>query len=531
MLLAFMGFSCLVSALAGPIIETPLGRYEGWERSSRSGRTYQAWTKVPYAKPPIGKLRFKAPVPIGKHDGLMNATAHITKCVQLSEGVEDCLYLNVYRPKGVNDKLPVLFYVHGGAFAIGDPGVRENADYLMDEDIVLVGVAYRLNGYGFMSFGDKVLPGNYGLKDQAMALAWVNQNIASFGGDPNSITVFGGSAGGASAHYLLKSPLTESIVARAVSHSGTINHVWSIVDHQLAKQAAMNVTKKVKCLRPTSEEMLECLQEVNTTVLTEAIFEYGSPKGLGVSLVFIPIIEPKDVEGAFATEDLALRPSKKPWITTFTNGEFHLLLSQLRRKPQEYNTDLESNFAKYLTAFIISHRNGSSHSIESAQLLQDVYLLNTDGNFTINYAKMFMDYSFVYPALFNLFQHEGPKWLSLMEYKGELSGRDPITGEQDPFPAAGHADEGLYYFNTRSQYRTVGPNMTPDDLAVSKRLIKYLVNFAKYGDPTPPGTGFRWPRFQNYEMIRVTANGDVISNGSETLKKALDIWSYAIGWK
>ncbi|KAJ8871621.1 hypothetical protein PR048_027948 [Dryococelus australis] len=155
------------------------------------------------------------PQPSEPWDGVLNATQDPNICVQRNiylgsheiEGQEDCLYLNVYTPQLPDEtretKLrPVMVWIHGGGWLSGGGilGFYSPA-HLLDRDVVLVGFNYRLGALGFLSTGDKVCPGNNGMKDQVMALRWVRDNIAAFGGDPNSVTIFGQSAGGASVHY------------------------------------------------------------------------------------------------------------------------------------------------------------------------------------------------------------------------------------------------------------------------------------------------------------------------------------------
>ncbi|BES99698.1 Esterase [Nesidiocoris tenuis] len=529
-MLAIFGICCAIilpAISAGPIVETPLGKYEGWERPSRSGRVYQAWTGIPFAQPPVGKLRFKAPLPIGKHDGVMDATKEVKQCVLFSgEGDEDCLQLKVFRPKLENtEKLPVLAWVHGGGFTTGQPGPRDVADYIMDEDVILVAISYRLNGFGFLTFGDKVVPGNFGLKDQAMALVWVKENIASFGGDPESITVFGESAGAASTHYLLKSPLTENIVSRAVSDSGTINHVWSIKDSTVAKNISLQVAASLNCLRETSEETLRCLQEDRSASdLAKAFGAISSPDLLTPQ--FTPVIEPEDAEGAFATEDLSIKPSNKPWITSCTNGEFVLFWNVLQGVSKEVLARFEKDMPNQLATLVSSHNNDTANLSDRVQILNDFYFNPfRDEDFSVKYAKMFMDSSFVFAAVANLINHQGPKWMLHFEHKGESS--------SSPFPVAGHAEEMFYYFNFRNVFPGVPPKQNPQDLAVSKRLIKYLVNFAKYGNPTPPGSAVEWPQFRTHEMLRMTTDRDFVSDEAFFIPFAdvVSIWGYAIGWK
>ncbi|KAL1116581.1 hypothetical protein AAG570_005053 [Ranatra chinensis] len=183
---------------------------------------------IPYAKPPVEELRFQSPQRPLKWDGVLDASGDKSPmCMQipifipslrnLTLGQEDCLYLNVFTRKiDSSAKFPVMVYIHGGAFRFGSPGPKGRARYLMDREMVLVTLTYRLGPLGFLSTEDEVIPGNFGLKDQAMALGWVKRNIEHFGGDPDSITIFGESAGGASVHYMMMSPLSKGREAQLI---------------------------------------------------------------------------------------------------------------------------------------------------------------------------------------------------------------------------------------------------------------------------------------------------------------------------
>ncbi|KAF6198592.1 hypothetical protein GE061_008340 [Apolygus lucorum] len=487
------------------VVNTPLGTVSGWERVSRDGRPYLAWTRIPYAQPPVGKLRFMAPKPAQPWSGVLNATGTMPHCIQ-GQGQEDCLYLNVFRPKITLDNVPVLVYVHGGGFQTGSAEAPENADYIMDEDVILVCIHYRLNGFGFMTLGDSAMPGNYGLKDQAMAMKWIKQNIASFGGNPNSITVFGVSAGGASAHYLLKSPVCDDIVTRAVSDSGSINHIWSMGSVDFEKQSTMAVINEVGCTSEDHSEILTCLQGIPASQLMSAI-QHHYP------------------DDAFMTEDLSLRPTTKPWITSTTNGEYLLFANSTN---QPFYDRLQQNLTGYLREWILTHNDDPMMVNESATMLEVDYFKDRVRTETMKqeFAKLAGDDWFVFPAVFNMI-HRGPKWMYRFEYKGEYSGIDPATGKTwTPPNVAGHAEEWLFYFNAQPTKQNAA------DRAVSKRLIKYLVNFANYDNPTPPGSPYTWNQFTHNEIWRITSQGDF--QGDEYFAhQILDIadkLTYILGW-
>ncbi|XP_033227860.1 pyrethroid hydrolase Ces2a-like isoform X3 [Belonocnema kinseyi] len=197
---------------AEPIVKVSEGLLNGTQYVSKGGRHFSAFIGIPFTEIPIGPLRFSNPVPKIAWHGIRSANKEANMCPQLSLtgniiGDEDCLYLNVYSPvlnfsssmvsntfKG--DLLPVMVWIHGGSFRGGSAGPSQfGPQYLLDKDIILVSMNYRLDILGFISTGDSVAPGNFGLKDQARAFKWIQQNIHIFGGDKNRVTIFGESAG------------------------------------------------------------------------------------------------------------------------------------------------------------------------------------------------------------------------------------------------------------------------------------------------------------------------------------------------
>ncbi len=193
---------------------------------------------VPFAEPPVGDLRWRDPQPLQPWSGVRDALAFGPISVQTwmpSMGElgaipqplsEDCLYLNVWTP-GLDDAArPVLFWIHGGGFTLGsgsEPGY--SGDRLAARgDVVVVTINYRLGALGFLAdplvAGADESPGNYGFKDQVAALAWVRENIDAFGGDPDNVTIFGESAGGASVATMLGTPTSDGLFQRAIMQSG-----------------------------------------------------------------------------------------------------------------------------------------------------------------------------------------------------------------------------------------------------------------------------------------------------------------------
>ena len=205
---------------------------------------------IPYAKPPVGELRWKAPQDTEGWDGIYEAVRFSAKAVQGEQNVgfygkefyadpaydveisEDCLYLNIWAPETADtemprQKYPVAFWIHGGAFMSGYGSEQEfdGAAYAK-RGVILVTINYRLNVYGFLAHpwlsevNENGTSGNYGILDQIAALKWVYENIEAFGGDPDNITIFGQSAGAMSVQTLLSSELTGDMIAKAILQSG-----------------------------------------------------------------------------------------------------------------------------------------------------------------------------------------------------------------------------------------------------------------------------------------------------------------------
>ncbi|XP_050531754.1 venom carboxylesterase-6-like isoform X2 [Daktulosphaira vitifoliae] len=267
------------AAYCYPFIYTQNGPIRGQTLKSRENRSYYSFTGIPFAKPPIDEYRFKAPEPPVPWNISLDATNPPKPCLQLLSlllnmtdkllGDEDCLYLNVYTPN-INEKLPVMFWIHGGGFVIGQSGpALYGPEYFMDKNVVLVTSNYRLGLLGFLSTEDDVIPGNYGLKDQVLALRWVKENIRQFGGDPDHVTIFGESAGSASVGYHLLSPLSKGLFHKAIMQSGSPLCKWAIAARGVAFQRAKRVANMAGCKTDTSHVMLKCLRSLKASVITQ----------------------------------------------------------------------------------------------------------------------------------------------------------------------------------------------------------------------------------------------------------------------
>ncbi len=223
----------------------------------------QTYFGVPFAKPPVGELRWKAPQPLDKWNGVKETKAFGPRPMQTmvfgdmksrSAGVsEDCLYLNVWTPATRNSKdLPVLVYFFGGGNVAGDASeYRYDGESMAKKGIVVVTTNYRLNIFGFLAHPELSAEaaykasGNYGLLDQHAALQWVQKNIAAFGGDPNKVTIAGESAGSIGVSQQMASPLSKNLIAGAIGESGAgINPTMSPIPLKDAEKMGLEFAQK-----------------------------------------------------------------------------------------------------------------------------------------------------------------------------------------------------------------------------------------------------------------------------------------------
>lgn len=241
LMLSFVGLFAVSPssvALTGPYVQIDTGIIKGqYVGESGGGSGLYAFKGIPYAKPPLGDLRWRPPQVADAWQGVRPATAFGPACIQPEDGIvfvpgpksEDCLTLNVWSAANPGDKRPVMVWIHGGGYSIGAGSMwPHNGRSFADSGAVLVNFNYRLGPFGFMAhpaLSAETLvntSGNYGLLDQIAALQWVQRNIAAFGGDPDNITIFGESAGGISVATLLVSPMASDLFDRAIMESGVM---------------------------------------------------------------------------------------------------------------------------------------------------------------------------------------------------------------------------------------------------------------------------------------------------------------------
>ncbi|XP_049881019.1 esterase E4-like [Pectinophora gossypiella] len=477
----------------GPVTVTPAGTIRGSWMSTRRGRRFQAYRGVRYAHPPTGELRFQPPKPILQYDGEVDASQEGPACPLPAPPSyyvdEDCLRLNVYTPTNKRSaKLPVIVFIHpGGFYSMTGRSDLAGPHYLLEKDLVLVTLNYRLSALGFISTGDEVAPGNNGMKDQVMALRWVQRNIAAFGGDPGRVTVAGVSAGAISATLHMISPMTKGLFHRAISISGSATGKEPTPPHQ--RHLAEKQARLLGCPTNSSRAIIDCLKTKPWKELGDSypkFFEIGyDPVGL-----WGPVVEPAAGQERYLDMDASLavcsgRMHAVPQIISVTTDEF----SWFARNILKNETLLKRMNAEWKQLAPISFmlpRENSSHAVEelTSHYLHDRPLANDEAS-AKGMGNLYVDSIMGFPIrrMLNLMAQYSPEPVYFYEfaYIGNHSHwEDPDT--KKPVGAM-HHDDMLYLFTLPYRFPTIELG-TKDDEMVS-RMTAIWYNFAKYGEPTP----------------------------------------------
>ncbi|CAG7719445.1 unnamed protein product [Allacma fusca] len=481
-----------------PIVWTRDGGLRGFQIETITKRKVLAFQGIPFAQPPVGPLRFREPVKNLPWKGVRDAIALSPTCIQVDffqmyklSGQEDCLYINVYTHKipkrGHNYNLPVLVGIHQGGFFFGSTNLLGPA-YLMDENVVLVTMNYRLGALGFLSTGDAVSPGNNGLKDQVLALQWVQENIHHFGGDPNRITIFGESSGASAVQYHMLSPLSRGLFQSGISNSGCAFCFWSV--NERGVELTQRLANILHCPTQDSLEMVECMRNINASTIVGsqvALLEWASyPVAL-----FTPVIEPS-LPGAFLDdlpENIYKKPNgvaRVPWMTGVNTHELSTNVAGILLSPEftkDFNEEWEtkvgpalmevdnstSNDYRATLRAIRQHYMGDDpltfeNRFKALQMLDDRYL-KVCGHKAIRYHAELADM---------------PVYAYYLSYRGKYSVVE-LLGQKPEDWGVAHIDDMIYLTNNTAYYPNLSVNDT--EYEMSRIMTSMWANFAAYGIP------------------------------------------------
>lgn len=425
-------------------------------------------------------------------------------------GSEDCLYLNLYRPVQAakdNKPLPVLVYLHGGGFYSGiNSEMLYGPDYLMATgEVILVVPTYRTNAFGFLATGDEASPGNYGLKDQTLALQWVRDHVTAFGGDANSVTLVGHSAGAVSASFHLISKLSKGLFRNAILLSGAIDTKWGMPmrnPRQFVNRhaAALGIADPEKM---SSQELVDKLREIPAQELVAASLKLKEWDILPVT-DYLPAVEPKDTPEAFLTCDPkeALEKGDFQQVPLFTNvlpNDGVNFIQPLLTAGEKYK-DFNDNIHKLLP--VILYMDGGNANIkEIVDKIRFKYFGSTgliNGEEGLDgVQKMSMDYFFGKPMFWFVQQmakkNEKPTFVSQWNYEG-LNTMGLVYTRYPRKYKATHGDELLHLFRIRMIFPE--NQLSADDRKAQAVLMRHILDFAKNDCP-----GFEEWKKDNPKMV------------------------------
>jgi carboxylesterase type B len=492
-------FVAICAAQDNPIVTTNSGQIRGVRLSSGLLSRYFAFKGIPYAEPPIGNLRFRNPVYTRGWDGVRDGSEHGNVCpaspmigVGPPQGDEDCLFLNVYTPQIVGSRA-VMVYIHGGSFSggSGDSWIY-GPDFFVNDDVILVTVNYRLGVLGFLSTGDGAAQGNYGLKDIVVALRWVRENIAAFGGNPNQVTLFGESAGGAAAHYLTLSRMSRNLFHRMISQSGTALTPWAF--HPNPRLQADILAKKLNITYTTTQDLVQQLRQVNPHRFIEVQsgwLDLAIPRGMS-AFDFVPCLEPanspEDVFISDTPENILRRGDimRIPMIIGYTSVESLFMIRELLIEPNIMNI-----FMNNPHFFVPSSFNLAPTDPRVNEVMDAFVRLYFNGTYPspqdrLPWAQFQSDAQFAFQIDRTIqFQARGsnqPIYYYKFSFDGALNMIKRLILLTD-YPGAVHADDIFYMFQVSSWPAPILPSNHAR--TVRSRMVRLWTNFAKTGNPTP----------------------------------------------
>ena len=508
-----MSFIALIAAaaLAAPVAKIDTGALRG---TTIDGVT--AFKGVPYAAAPVGDLRWRAPQPAAHWIGARDASAIGADCVQgrmpgspePAAQSENCLFANVWRPADAKGgtKLPVMVWIHGGAFVNGGSSSPETwGDAMARRGVVFVTFNYRLGRFGF--FGHPALSvehpdearGNYGLMDQMAALAWVRRNIAAFGGDPKNVTVVGGSAGGISINLLLGAPKAEGLFDKAVIQSGAGRRFLArerrlsedLPGAASAQSVGLAFAKKLgvegqdaaalTALRALPADKIAANLSMATLVFQGESALYSGPVVDGKLIVETP-------EETFAHG----RQHKVPVIVGATSADLSL----------DFTSSADVAYAKF------------GDGAAAAKAAYD-----PDGKLTLKALNQAIggDRNMVEPARF-VARAVAAKGVPVYEYRFGYVAPAARAGSSY---GANHSTEVAYVFDRLKA--VYGTSTTTADQTVADELADYWANFARKGDPNGPSLP-AWPRYdaKGDRLLEVRSDGSLVGE-ADPWKARLDV--------
>ncbi|KAH1187914.1 acetylcholinesterase isoform X2 [Mauremys mutica] len=519
------------------LASTRAGQVRGLRVPVLSGQV-SAFLGIPYAEPPVGRLRFRRPEPKRGWSGVLDAGAYRQACHQYVDTLypgfpgtemwnpnremsEDCLYLNLWAPSPRPRNATVLVWIYGGGFYSGAASLDVyDGRYLAHaEQVVVVSMNYRVGAFGFLALsGSQEAPGNVGLLDQRLALQWVQGNIHFFGGNPQAVTIFGESAGAASVGMHLLSPGSRPLFRRAILQSGVPNAPWATVAPAEGRRRAGQLAKLVGCPPGNDSELVACLRDKSPQELIDQEWQV-LPHQSVFRFSFVPV-----ADGDFSGE--------VPEAPAGAGGfrETQALVGVVRDEG---------------TYFLIYGAPGFSKDNESLISREDF----------LGGVRMGVPQANDLAAEAVVLQYTD--WLDQDNPVKNREAMDDIVGDHNVICPVTHfalrlAERGArvysYFFDHRASNMLWPPwmgvphgyeiefvfglpldpglNYTAEEAALSRRMMRYWANFARTGDPNEASErGARWPPYTPRQQQYVRLNPRPLAVGQGLRAQVCAFWN------
>ncbi|KAH3794727.1 cholinesterase-like [Dreissena polymorpha] len=532
-----VGLYVVLSAAQGPSVTTSYGEIRGVYGevvyTNPAMITVHRYLGIPFANPPVGDLRFRKPERLTMLKTPYNASAFGFTCPQLGDALpktplesqsEDCLFLNVVVP----DRSPapdkdhaVMVFFYGGGFTTGSSTTYDAQFLAAYGNVIIVTANYRVGPFGFMSTEDENCPGNFGLWDQQLALQWVSSNIASFGGDPKRVTIFGESAGAISCSYQAMYPPNRGLFQNVITQSGTFANTLSVPVPN-ARKYALRLANQLGCASDNTLHAMECLRKVAWKDLNDALVLLG--KTDPTFTMFSPAVDGDIVKG-HPLQLLAMHQNKYMEEVEFFRSLHYLngvnqfegaFMFPILGNPAAKN--LEESLSTFFYAIGVS----PARKALVAAVVHEYKNWNRPFNtqeVPLQTVRIFGDSTFGASAVEALLMHEaGPA--NSYAYRFMPRPSVNIMGTPDWVPGANHADELGFVFALGMLLQQ------PWEVQMATHLVTYWSNFAKTGNPNTPSTpSVMWPVYNKVNMTYIELDKDAVTAKHYFLAKEHHFWN------
>ncbi|GFU24529.1 acetylcholinesterase-1 [Nephila pilipes] len=492
-------------------VDTPLGPIKGTTTFDHLNPV-QTFLGIPFAKPPVGDLRFKKPQPMEPWTETLQANKQPPACIQYTEypfpwydsqsgKSEDCLYLNIWAPFNAKkgSKLPVLFWIFGGGFTFGSNRMElyDARALARRGKVIVVTINYRLGVFGFLTSGTDEAPGNVGMYDMLMALQWVNDNIESFGGDKDQITLHGESAGSIAISLLCVSPLSKGLFSKAIMESGT---AIFLKDNQ--KQPNVNLSQRLakavgcatdsKTIKDDPESVVSCLRGKDATDLAYVLWSFNPTSARSFFPQygddFLPNNAVEDIrKGNFHNVPLLIGNNRDEGSFQITTGNPSLFGFFGEKDPKINKTQAASMIRKTFSSYsnpekYVNYYLGNVSDDDYDTIRRQVYTASGDSSLlceTVYFAESYAERN--NDVYFYFFVHR------------------PSNSPWAPWMGVAHFEEVQFVFGRPFRKPK---NYTNEEAHLSSDMIKIWSDFAKNGYPSD---SFDWPKYskRNHTFVYI----------------------------